>query len=59
MPQPLEHGNEKSGGLSGAGASHGNDVVAGEDEGHGLPLNGSRDLVALALDSSVHIGAQA
>lgn len=56
--EALDHGDEKGGGLAGAGASHGDDVVTGEDERHGLTLDGSGDSVALALNSFERIGAQ-
>lgn len=57
--QPLEHGDEEGGGLAGAGAGHGDDVGAGEDEGHGLALDRGGDAVPLALDPPEHVGAEA
>lgn len=56
--EAVEHGNEEGRGLAGASAGHGDDVGAGEDEGHGLALDGGGDDVALALDPSEHVGAQ-
>lgn len=57
--QLLEHGDEESRGLAGAGPGHGDDVGAGEDEGHGLALDRGGDPVPLALDPAEHVGAEA
>nr|GMD88644.1 hypothetical protein Iba_chr14cCG9080 [Ipomoea batatas]GME18147.1 hypothetical protein Iba_scaffold20041CG0010 [Ipomoea batatas] len=54
----FEHGDQKCSGFSGASPSHGDDVVAGKDERHGLPLNWGGDSVALTLNSSEHIVAE-
>lgn len=56
--QTLKHGEQKRRRFAGTSAGHGDDVVSGEDEGHGFALDGSGDLVALALDCFEDIGAQ-
>ena len=58
LVEAVNHGDEKRCRFAGAGASHGNDVGARENEGHGLALNGSGDFVTFALDSPEHIRTQ-
>jgi len=58
LVEAVNHGDKKRGRFAGAGASHGNDVGAREDEGHGLALNGSGYFVPFALDSLEHIRTQ-
>lgn len=58
LVEALNHGDEKRSRFTGAGASHGNNVRAREDEGHGLALNGGGNFVPFALDSLEHIGTQ-
>ena len=58
LVEAVNHGNEKRRRFAGTGARHGNDVGAGEDEGHGLALNGSGDFVPFTLDSLEHIRTQ-
>ena len=49
--EALEHGEEEGGGLSGAGAGHGDDVVAAHDEGDGLALDGRGHAVPAPMAS--------
>lgn len=56
--EALDHGHEEGGGLPGARARHGGDVVAGEDERHGLPLDGGGHAVPLVAHPAVHLLAQ-
>ena len=58
LAEALEHGRKKRSRFARASAGHGDDVGAREDEGHGLPLNGSGHFVAFAFDSLKHIGTQ-
>ena len=48
--QALEERHEEGGGLAGARTGHRHHVVAGEDYGEGLALDGRRDAKALSAD---------
>lgn len=58
LVEAVKHGDKKRCRFARARASHGNDVGARKDEGHGLPLNWSGHFVPFALDSFEHIGIQ-
>jgi hypothetical protein len=54
----LQHGYQECGGLPGPSARHGGDVVASEDERHGLALDRGGHAVPFELDPAVHLLAQ-
>jgi hypothetical protein len=57
--QPVQHGQNKSGGLAGAGLGGAQKVFASEDDGDGLGLDGSGMRVALFCDRTREFGPQA
>lgn len=56
--EALEHGDQEGGGLPGPCAGHGGDVEAGDDERHGLALDGRGHAVALVAHPAVDVLAE-
>ena len=49
LVEAVKHGDKKRRRFARASASHGNDVGARKDEGHGLPLNRSGHFVPFVI----------
>ena len=56
--EAVQHGPQERGGLPGAGAGHGGDVGAREDERHGLALDRRGHAVPLVAHPAVHLLAE-